>query len=54
VLGHDDDPGGSGARLSCSTRVVAVKEIVEAGLVSRVGWRAGVAKLLEVEDARGT
>jgi hypothetical protein len=33
-------------------RVVAMKEIVEARQVSGMRWRARVARLLEIEDAR--
>ncbi len=53
MLWHDDDARCTGARLPRSARVVAVQEIVEAGRVGRVGWSAGVAELLEVEDAGG-
>ena len=54
VLGHDDDAGGTGARLARSARVMAMQEVVEPRQVRRVRWRAGVPKLLEVEDARGS
>ena len=52
MLGRDDDPRRSGPRLSPTSCVMTVKEIVEAGLMRRVRGRARVAKLLEVEDAR--
>jgi hypothetical protein len=34
--------------------MVPVQEVVEAGLMGRVRWRARIAELFEVEDARGT
>ena len=52
VLGGDDDPGGAGARLRSTARVVAVEEVVEARGVRGMRRRTRVAKLLEVEDAR--
>jgi hypothetical protein len=53
VLGHYHEPGRTGARLSRARRMLAVQEVVEAGLVRRVRRGAGVTELFEVEDAGG-
>jgi len=51
VLRHHDDAGRAGAGLRCTTRVVAMQEVVEARRVRRMRGCACVAELLEVEDA---
>jgi len=51
VLGHDHDAARARARL-VRLLVPAVEEVVETRDVGRVARRAGVARLLEVEDAR--
>jgi hypothetical protein len=51
VLGHHHDAGGTGPRLGGARSMVAMQEVVEAGGVRGVRWRACVTELLEVEDA---
>ena len=53
VLGHDHEAGCARARLGRAARVVPMQEIVEARGVGGVRRRAGIARLLEIEDPGG-
>jgi hypothetical protein len=46
VLGHDYDARRARARLGGAACVVAVQEVVEAGLVGGMRWSACIPKLL--------
>ena len=51
VLRHDHNPGRTCPRLGRAPCMVPVQKIVEPRCVSRMGWRAGVTGLLEIEDS---